>query len=68
MVRPVADDIRGRLAAVVEPIARAARLVLVLDEDQPDALRAEAITMPAERLFWTLTRKRSRRLSGGLVS
>ena len=55
------DDIRGALAALIDPIARAARRALALDERQPDALRAEAPTMPAERAFWTLTQ-----LDGGL--
>lgn len=49
------DDARADLAALVAPLARTARLLLLLDERQPDALRAEALTMPPERLFWTLT-------------
>jgi hypothetical protein len=54
-------DIRPHLDTMIQPLARAARLVLLLDERQPDDLRAEALTMPAERLFWTLTQ-----LDGGL--
>ena len=49
------DDGRAALAALVDPVVHAAWLLLVLDERQPDELRAEAITMPAERLCWTLT-------------
>jgi hypothetical protein len=49
------DDTRAELAALIEPLARAARLALLLDERQPDALRADALAMRAERLFWTLT-------------
>jgi hypothetical protein len=55
------DDVRADLAALIDPLARAARLVLLLDERQPDTLRAEAIVMRPERLFWTLTQ-----LDGGL--
>src|SRR3712207_5547423 len=56
------DDGRAALAALVDPVVHAAWLLLVLDERQPDDLRAEAITMPAERLCWTLTQ-----LDGGLA-
>lgn len=49
------DDPRPALLTLADPIVRAARLVLLLDERQPDALRAEAITMSPARLFWTLT-------------
>src|SRR5262245_29780656 len=55
------DDIRAELAALIDVLARAARLVLLLDERQPDAVRAAALAMPPERLFWTLTQ-----LDGGL--
>src|SRR5687768_15065861 len=41
--------------ALIDPIVRAGRLALALDERQPDDLRAEALVMPAERLCWTLT-------------
>jgi hypothetical protein len=58
--RPFGDRPAG-LAAQIDRIARAARLTLALDERQPDALRAEALGMPTERLFWTLTQ-----LDGGL--
>ena len=54
-------DLRLTLLAQIDPLARAARVVLLLDERQPDALRAEAITMRPERLFWTLSQ-----LDGGL--
>ena len=55
------DDGYALLTALIDPIAQAARLVLIHDTLQLDELRAEAITMPAERLFWTLTQ-----LDGGL--
>jgi hypothetical protein len=48
-------DIRVQLARIVEAALRPARLALLLDERQPDALRAEAVAMPPERLWWTLT-------------
>jgi hypothetical protein len=50
-----ADDLRADLTARIDPLARAARLALLLDERQPDAVRADALGMRAERLFWTLT-------------
>lgn len=53
--RSTTADLRPTLLARLDPIARAARLVLLLDERQPDALRAEAIAMRPERLWWTLT-------------
>jgi hypothetical protein len=53
--RSTITDHRPTLLGLLDPIDRAARLVLLLDERQPDALRAEAISMRPERLFWTLT-------------
>lgn len=53
--RSTTDDLRPTLLAWLDPLARAARLVLLLDERQPDVLRAEAIAMRPERLWWTLT-------------
>lgn len=49
------EDIRIQLARIVEAALRPARLALLLDERQPDALRAEVVAMPPERLCWTLT-------------
>jgi hypothetical protein len=49
------DDPRADLSALIDPLARAAQLVLLLDERQPDAVRADALAMRPERLFWTLT-------------
>jgi hypothetical protein len=55
------DDLRAELAALIDALARGARLALLLDERQPDAVRVAALAMPPECLFWTLTQ-----LDGGL--
>lgn len=43
------------LAHLVASITRAARAVLLLDEHLPVDVRVAAVTMPDERVFWTLT-------------
>jgi hypothetical protein len=53
---PPPDRLDTASAALIDPRARAARLVLALAARQPAALRAEALTMPPERC-WTLTQR-----------